>query len=86
MGSLVGRGGRDRFSDSNSFFSINSLGSLTRLSHTITIDCISTLLKDMNFFIALFKLKYSATGGLTRYQTGLSLVCARRSRRYIRKV
>ena len=24
----------------------------------------------MNFFIALFKLKYSATGGLNRHKTG----------------
>ena len=28
-----------------------------------------TLLREMNFFIALFKLKYSATGGLARHQT-----------------
>ena len=50
----------------NSLFSISSLGSHAGVSHNYNL----TLLRDMNFFIALFKLKYSATGGLNRHKTG----------------
>ena len=50
----------------NSLFSISSLGSHSGVSHNYNL----TLLRDMNFFIALFKLKYSATGGLNRHKTG----------------
>ena len=48
-----------------SLFSTSSLGSHAGVSHNYNL----TLLRDMNFFIALFKLKYSATGGLARHQT-----------------
>ena len=50
----------------NSLFSISSLGSHAGVSHNYNL----TLLRDMNFFIALFKLKYSATDGLNRHKTG----------------
>ena len=50
----------------NSLFSISSLGSHAGVSHNHNL----TLLRDLNFFIALFKLKYSATGGLNRHKTG----------------
>ena len=50
----------------NLLFSISSLGSHAGVSHNYNL----TLLRDMNFFIALFKLKYSAIGGLNRHKTG----------------
>ena len=48
------------------FIIFYQLGSHAGVSHNYNL----TLLRDMNFFIALFKLKYSATGGLNRHKTG----------------
>ena len=59
----MGSGTENRF---YVFEFISSLGSHAGVSHNYNL----TLLRDMNFFIALFKLKYSATGGLNRHKTG----------------